>query len=284
MTVTEPLIRVENVSFSYAAVGDDRPQPVLYDISQSINTGELVALIGQNGSGKTTLAKHLNGLLKPASGSVFVEGTDTRDVPVGELARRVGYVFQNPDHQLFLPSVRREVAYGPSRLGMVGEELEAHVAAVLERFDLTPFSDQHPAALGRGLRRLTALAAVYAMGPRVLVLDEPTGGLDRRLTGQLMTMLQRLVEEGHAVVLITHEMPLVAQYATRAVVLREGRVVGDDAPERLFDRAELLAAAHLRAPDVALLAADLRPQGMPEGIATVERFCDAYVRLIPERS
>lgn len=284
MTVTEPLIRVENVSFSYAAVGDDRPQPVLYDISQSINTSELVALIGQNGSGKTTLAKHLNGLLKPASGSVFVEGTDTRDVPVGELARRVGYVFQNPDHQLFLPSVRREVAYGPSRLGMVGEELEAHVAAVLERFDLTPFSDQHPAALGRGLRRLTALAAVYAMGPRVLVLDEPTGGLDRRLTGQLMTMLQRLVEEGHAVVLITHEMPLVAQYATRAVVLREGRVVGDDAPERLFDRAELLAAAHLRAPDVALLAADLRPQGMPEGIATVERFCDAYVRLIPERS
>lgn len=284
MTVTEPLIRVENVSFSYAAVGDDRPQPVLYDISQSINTSELVALIGQNGSGKTTLAKHLNGLLKPASGSVFVEGTDTRDVPVGELARRVGYVFQNPDHQLFLPSVRREVAYGPSRLGMVGEELEAHVAAVLERFDLTPFSDQHPAALGRGLRRLTALAAVYAMGPRVLVLDEPTGGLDRRLTGQLMTMLQRLVEEGHAVVLITHEMPLVAQYATRAVVLREGRVVGDDAPERLFDRAELLAAAHLRAPDVALLAADLRPQGMPEGIATVERFCDAYVRLIQERS
>lgn len=283
MTQDGALIQVERISYSYPGFGTSSDRVALMDASLTVVPGEFVALIGQNGSGKTTLAKHLNGLLKPSTGRVLVGEWDTQDVVVGELARHVGYVFQNPDHQLFLPSVRREVAYGPAQLGMSGNALHLHVDAVLDRFDLSSFADHHPAALGRGLRRLTALAAVYAMGPRVLVLDEPTGGLDQRLTERLMAMLQRLVAEEHAVVLVTHEMPLVARYATRAIVLRDGHIVADEPPDTLFDKQELLIAAHLRAPDPALVAADLRADGMPTGITTVDGFVTAFVRLVRER-
>jgi energy-coupling factor transport system ATP-binding protein len=279
--VTEPLIRVEDISYAYP--GDGAVHPALRSVSLTVNPGELIALIGQNGAGKSTLARHLNGLLKPASGRVLVGGVDTREVAVGELAERVGYVFQNPDHQLFLPTVRREVIYGPEKLGLSGAALEARVRETLERFDLVDLAEHHPAMLGRGLRRLTALAAVYAMGPRVLVLDEPTGGLDGRLTGALMGMLGGLVAEGRSVVLITHEMDLAAQYASRVIALRQGQVIADEPPERLFDQPDLLASTNLQPPDAALLASGLRPLRVPEGIATVDAFVDAYERLYRER-
>ena len=277
--MSEPLVRVESVSFAYPGDAGEPPRTVLRDVSFAIRPGEFIALIGQNGSGKTTLAKHLNGLLKPSAGRVLVGATDTRNTPVGELARQVGYVFQNPDHQLFLPSVAAEVAWGPEQLGLTGDALDERVRTTLERFGLTVWADHHPAMLGRGLRRLTALAAVFAMGPRVLVLDEPTGGLDRRLTADLMAILRGLTDEGRAVVLITHEMRLVAEHSGRVVVLRGGVVVADEAPATLFDRDDLLAEAGIEAPAVARLAHELRPAGMPEGVATVEAFSDAYVRL-----
>jgi energy-coupling factor transporter ATP-binding protein EcfA2 len=277
--VSEPLVQVEGVSFAYPGDAGEPPRTVLRDVSLAIRPGDFIALIGQNGSGKTTLAKHLNGLLKPSAGRVLVGETDTREAPVGELARQVGYVFQNPDHQFFLPSVVAEVGWGPQQIGLVGDALDERVRTTLERFGLMVWAEHHPAMLGRGLRRLTALAAVFAMGPRVLVLDEPTGGLDRRLTAALMAILRGLSDEGHAVVLITHEMRLVAEHAGRVVVLRGGAVVADEAPATLFDRANLLAEAGVEAPTVARLAHGLRPVGMPDGVATVEAFSDAYVRL-----
>lgn len=284
--VSESLIRVEGVSFSYPGTGGDSTSPALRDVSLEIRAGQLVALIGQNGSGKTTLAKHLNGLLKPSMGRVLVGDIDTRDVAVGLLARQVGYVFQNPDHQLFLPSVRREVEYGPQHLGLASGDLAGRVSSTLERFGLSALAEAHPAMLGRGLRRLTALAAVYAMGPRVLVLDEPTGGLDRRRTVDLMLMLRRLVGEGHAVVLITHEMALVAEHADRAIALRDGKVVADMPPRDLFERLDVLESARVQAPDPALLAADLRERGVaiPPGVVTVERFCEAWATLQEQHS
>jgi energy-coupling factor transport system ATP-binding protein len=279
--VSNPLVRVEDVSFSYPG---EPPVAALRDVSLSIHPGELLALVGSNGSGKTTLARHLNGLLKPDSGRVLLGATDTRAAPVGELARFVGYVFQNPDHQLFLPTVRSEIAYGPERLGVSGAVLEELVEDVLARFDLTEIADHHPAMLGRGLRRLTALAAVAAMEPRVLVLDEPTGGLDHRLTERLMATLHRVVDAGAAVVLITHEMSLVAAHAQRVIVLRDGRVMADAPPIDLFDRAVILHEAGLQAPDSAGLAGDLRPDGMPAGILTTDAFCLAYASLLGDQS
>lgn len=270
-----PLIRVESISFSYEIA-----RPALTDVSLTVTSGEFLALIGRNGSGKTTLAKHLNGLLKPSTGRVLVGETDTQEEVVGELARQVGYVFQNPDHQLFLPTVRQEIAYGPAKLGLGGDALEDRIRETLERFGLTELADRHPAVLGRGVRRLTALAATYAMRPRVLVLDEPTGGLDRRFAGRLMDLLVALAAEGHAIILITHDMRLVADYAQRVLLLREGRVIADDTPSQLFDRPELLATTGVHPPQVARLAALLQAEGMPPGICTVDGFCEAYLKRL----
>lgn len=277
--MNDPLVRVEGVSFAYPGDAGEPPRVVLRDVTLSIRPGEFIALIGQNGSGKTTLAKHLNGLLAPSAGRVVVGGIDTRDAPVGALARQVGYVFQNPDHQLFLPSVRAEVSWGPRQLGLTGEALDARVRSTLERFGLVVWAEHHPAMLGRGLRRLTALAAVAAMDPRVLVLDEPTGGLDRRLKAALMAILRGLTVDGRAVVLITHEMALAAEHVDRVVALRGGVLAADEPPEALFDRTRLLAEVGLEAPPVARLARDLQPYGMPDGIATIAAFTDAYARL-----
>lgn len=283
--MSDALIRVEGVTFAYPGDAGAAPVPVLRDVSLTVHAGELIALVGQNGSGKTTLARHLNGLLKPATGRVLVGATDTRDVAVGRLARQVGYVFQNPDHQLFLPSVWREVTYGLHQLGLADAEVDQQARSVLERFGISALAEHHPAMLGRGLRRLTALAAVYAMGPEVLVLDEPTGGLDGHLTGQLMALLQSLTADGRAVVLITHEMELVARYASRVVALRDGVVVADMAPAPFFDRADLLDAARLEPPEIVGIARRLRDAGvpLPPGIATVDAFCEAYTRLLTER-
>jgi energy-coupling factor transport system ATP-binding protein len=273
--VSDTLIRVENISFAY-----DAATPVLVDVSLTVRSGEFLALIGRNGSGKTTLAKHFNGLLKPTDGQVLVGEADTRTVPVGALARQVGFVFQNPDHQLFLPSVRQEIAYGPARLGLSGAALEERINETLERFGLAAMRERHPAVLGRGVRRLTALAAIYAMRPRVFVLDEPTGGLDRRFASRLMDLLFNLANEGHAIVLITHDMRLVANHAKRVLLLRDGQVVADDTPAALFDQPELLATTGVQPPQVARLAQALRPQGMPGGICTVEGFCAEYVQRL----
>ncbi|HEV2124397.1 MAG TPA: ATP-binding cassette domain-containing protein [Chloroflexota bacterium] len=275
--MSDTLISIENVSFAY-----DAATPVLREVTLAVRAGEFLALIGRNGSGKTTLAKHLNGLLKPSSGQVLVGDIDTRAVPVGELARQVGYVFQNPDHQLFLPTVRQEIAYGPSRLGLTGKALDERVAETLERFDLTGMQGRHPAVLGRGVRRLTALAAIYAMRPRVFVLDEPTGGLDRRFANRLMELLLGLANEGHAVILITHDMRLVADHARRVLLLRDGQVVADGTPVALFDQPELLATSGVQPPQVARLAQALRPHGLPGGICTVEGFCAEYVKRLEQ--
>lgn len=281
--MSDALVRVEHASFAYPGEAGAPPRLALREVSLTIRPGELVALIGRNGSGKTTLAKHLNGLLKPSGGRVLVGETVTTDAPVGDLARQVGYVFQNPDHQLFLPTVRAEVAWGPEHLGLDGAALSERVQSTLDRFGLTVWAEHHPAMLGRGLRRLTALAAVYAMGPRVLVLDEPTGGLDRQLTAELMSILRGLIAEGRSVVLITHEMSLVAEHADRVVALHSGVVVADESPAIFFDRDDILAEAGIEPPEIVRLAHGLRDTGMPSGVTTFDGFTDAYLRLRDRR-
>ena len=272
-------MRLERVTFSYGD-GKDMAPAALRDVSLEIRAGEIIALIGQNGSGKTTLAKHMNGLLKADSGRVFVGGLDTRDEQVGNLARHVGYVFQNPDHALFLPTVREEIAYGPRRLGIPEQEIAAKVDETLQRFRLEDYADHHPAALGRGLRRLTVLAAIYAMDPSVFVLDEPTGGLDARLEAQLVDIIASLAQEGHAVVLITHEMDLAARVAHRVALLSRGQLLADGDPAKVFADAELLEEAGIQPPIIARLAQRLSRFGFPAGITTVDEFITTYQRLL----
>jgi cobalt transport protein ATP-binding subunit len=266
MTDSATLIEIDRVSFSY----EDAP-PALRDVSLTIAPGEFVALTGANGSGKTTLAKHFNGLLRPKSGEVRVDGADAANRSISQLARTVGYVFQNPDHQIFLPSVAEEVSFGPSNLGVRGTELEERVEAALALFELRELRERHPTMLGRGVRRRVALAATYAMRPRLLVLDEPTGGLDRRATEQLMTVLHDLVDEGRSVVLITHDMRLVGEHAARMIVLSGGELRADGPTAEVMTRHDLLQAAGIRPPAVARLASDLRDAGLPAAL-TVDDF------------
>jgi cobalt transport protein ATP-binding subunit len=271
-----PLLEVRDVVFSYGET------LALRGVSLTIRPGEFVALAGANGSGKTTLAKHFNGLLRPASGDVRVDGHETRERSIGELAQTVGYAFQNPDHQIFLPTVAEEVAFGPRNLGIRGSELDERVEAALKLFDLTCLRQRHPTMLGRGVRRRVALAAVVAMRPRLLVLDEPTGGLDRHASESLMTILRGFVSEGRAVVLITHDMRLVGEHARRLVVLNEGRVLADGPTADVMHEFDLLERAGIRPPPVARLAADLARAGMPFAL-NVEEFTELFLKRVPER-
>jgi len=270
----EPQIAIENLSFAYPDGAT-----ALHGVTLAVARGEFLALVGPNGSGKTTLAKHLNGLLKPSGGRVRVDGRDTRQSRVAELAHTVGYVFQNPDHQIFAGTVEEEIAFGLRLRGLAPAGVAERVDAAVAQFRLAEHRDLPPAVLGSGERRLVALAAVMATQPQILILDEPTGGLDRRSRQELMAAVNAYHRSGHTVILIAHDMRLVAEHATRAAVLLEGRVLFDGPPAALFARRDVLRQARLAAPPVVRLAQRLEPPGLPRGIASVEQFVTAWSRL-----
>ncbi len=260
-------VAIENLSFTYSD-----GTVALRDVSLTLHPGEFVALLGPNGSGKTTLAKHLDGLNKPTAGRVMVELTDTRTARVADLARRVGYAFQNPDHQIFAATVQAEIAFGPRIQDLPEPIVAQRVAEVLDRFHLVACADLPPAVLSFGQRRQVALAAVIASQPQVLILDEPTGGLDWQSRQELMDVVTSFNILGRTVVLATHDMRLVAEYATRAIVLLDGRIVFDGTPRTLFSQPEILAQARLALPPVTRLANRLHREGMVPGVLTVAEF------------
>ncbi len=274
-SVTAPPIRVRDLHFTY-------PNGVnaLRGVSLDIEGGEFVALVGPNGAGKSTLARHLNGLLRPTAGDVWLGHVDTRGEPVHRLAQWVGYAFQNPDHQLFAATLEEEIGFAPRNLGLPPAEVSARVAEMMHLFALEPFARVPPAVLGFGLRRKVALAAVLAARPPIIVLDEPTTGLDAVSAREVMRLVAAHHRAGHTVILITHDMRLVAEWAPRAIVLHEGRVLFDGPTRTLFRRQDVLQAAHLSPPPITRLAARLRPHGFPEDVLTVEEFARAYVRAL----
>lgn len=270
----EIAVLVENLVYRY-----DPDLPALEGIDLAIADNDYIGIIGQNGAGKTTLVKHFNGLLKPVEGRVIVFGTDTRQASVSELARSVGYVFQNPDHQIFGATTREEIAFGPRNLGLSEAIIRQRTAEALAMFDLEPWADLPPAVLGYGLRRQVSIAAIYAMRPRLFILDEPTAGLDRRSADELMRRIDHLYAQGHTIVLISHDMQLVAAHCHRVVVMDAGRILTQGTPQEVFQQHEILKQAALAPPAVTALAQRLQDLGMPPGILTVEAFCQAYARL-----
>jgi energy-coupling factor transporter ATP-binding protein EcfA2 len=267
-----PAIRIEDISYTYAD-----GTVALRGVSLDLPPGDFVALLGPNGSGKTTLAKHLDGLLRPGAGRVQVGDRDTRGASVAQLARQVGYVFQNPDHQIFAATVEEEVAFGPRSQGLPEDACAQRAARVLSLFGLAPWAGVPPASLGFAQRRMVALAAVLASEPRVLILDEPTGGLDARGRLEIMAAVAAFNAAGGTVVLITHDMPAVAEHARRAVVLVEGRVLYDGSVPHLFDRRDLLARAGLGVPPVVRLARRLARRGLTANVLTPADLVDAWV-------
>lgn len=196
---------------------------------------EIIALVGPNGSGKTTLAKHLNGLLKPTKGEVIVDGMDTRKHSVAELAKVVGYVFQNPEHMFFEENVFKEVAFGPKNLGFSEEEIEERVKWALREVNLEGYEDRSPYSLSGGEKQRLAIACILAMKPKYIILDEPTTGLDEKNAESVKRVIKRLYREGHGILLITHEMDLVLELAERVVLLYQGKKVFDGDVRKFFE-------------------------------------------------
>jgi energy-coupling factor transport system ATP-binding protein len=265
----KPIIAVEAVTFAYRD-----GSVALRDVSLTIPAGQFLILAGPNGSGKTTLAKHFNGLLKPTSGRVYVNGEDTARLRVPQLARIVGYVFQNPDHQIFASTVKEEIAFGLRLQGLDDAEIKRRVDECLTQHGLEACASAPPATLSLGRRRQVALASVLAMRPRVLVLDEPTGGLDWRSREELMARVRAFHAARGAVVLITHDVRLMAERGERIVVLLKGRLRFDGGAGELFARRELLAEAQLTAPPVVRLAQRLARYGAPARTLTVPELVD----------
>lgn len=271
-------IELEDIWFWY----EDPEQPALQGLSLAIPQGQFVALVGANGSGKSTLVKHLNGLLRPKRGTVRVAGTDAAGLSVGELARQVGFLFQHPEQQIFGATVHQEVAFGPRNLGLGTADVQDRTQAALERFELTGVADRPPAILSYGLRRRVTLASLAAMDPPIVVLDEPTVGLDAAGLNDTLDWIQELSTRQRTILFVTHKMNLAAEYAARAIVLEQGQIIGDGSPRDLFGQAGLLARASLVPPPVTLLAQALQTGGMPGDCLSVEAFCESYVALFRE--
>jgi energy-coupling factor transport system ATP-binding protein len=249
-----PSIELEAVSFAYP----DGTQ-ALTEIGLRIGPGESVAIVGQNGSGKSTLVRHIDGLLRPTAGRVLLDGRDIRPVHVARLAGLVGLAFQNPDRQLFSGRVSAEVAFGPRNLGLRGAALEERVRAALEDVGLGREAGANPYDLGYSRRKLLALASILAMRTPILILDEPTTGQDARGVARVRDVVARTAGEGRTVIAISHDMRFVAESFRRVVVMRDGRVVLDGAPEVVFAEAAWgeLRAAYLEPPLPAVAGARL---------------------------
>lgn len=246
----DPVVEAVDVEFTYP--GGAR---ALDGVNVTVGRGDFVAIVGQNGAGKTTLTRHFNGLLRPSSGDIRVLGLSAQGVPTIELCRHVGYVFQNPDEQLFCTSVQEELRFGPTNIGVDPHVTSQRVEEILGDIGLTKYREVWPKYLTKGERQRLALASVVAMDPDVLIVDEPTTGLDWVESLQILDYLERLrKEQKKTIIIITHDMNIVSLYAKRVVVMARGRVVGDGTAREIFSQPDLMELACLRRPPIADLS------------------------------
>jgi energy-coupling factor transport system ATP-binding protein len=249
-TKGSPILKAEELRYIYPTYHVE----ALRGLDLSIREGEFIAILGQNGSGKTTLAKHFNGLLKPTSGRMLVQNKPTAKYSHRELSRWVGYVFQNPDHQIFARTVAEEVGFGLKMQGEIFKTIEKRMAEVLEVVGLQGYEQKVPFALTKGERQRVAVASVLAAQPQVIILDEPTTGLDYRHQRNMMEMLKRLNRYGHTIIIITHSMWVAAEYANRTIVMKDGFILSDGPTRTVFADEARLTEASLCPPSLVRLS------------------------------
>jgi energy-coupling factor transport system ATP-binding protein len=259
-------VRIETLVYRYPT-----GVTALDGVSLRVSQGERVALIGQNGAGKTTLARHLNGIYRPTAGAVHVDGWDTAERSIAELAGKVGYLFQNPDEQLFARTVADEVAFGPRNLGYAEDRRARLVAWALEATRLTGMGEVHPYQLSLAERKRVALASVLAMDTPIVVLDEPTTGADHAGVQDVGAVVAELAGRGRTVLAVTHDMDFCAEHFDRVVVLAAGRVVLDGTPDEVFRAGADLARAGVEPPQLIRLGEGL---GWSRPATTVDTFVD----------
>jgi len=253
----------------------------LKGVDLDIYAGEFVAVIGQNGSGKTTLVKHFNNLLKATKGSVTVFGINAANASISELSKKVGYCFQNPDHQICCENVKKELEFGPTNLGVPVEEIQQRVSEVAKAVGLESVLSENPFSLSKGERQRVAVASLLTMKPEVLVVDEPTTGQDYRMSREMMDFYRKLnVEEKKTIVVITHDMNIAAEYAHRVVVLRDGRILVDGPTKEIFSKTDLLETTYLNPPQITRLGQMLAKYGVPGDVLTVDEMYEVMSELL----
>lgn len=244
------MIEFKGVSASYEA-----STPILKGVDFAIRDGEFVAFVGTNGAGKSTTMRLMNGLLKPDGGEVLIDGVPTTELRTSELARRVGFLFQNPDSQICCNTVREELLFGFKALGLAGSDADARVDALIEEFAFK--SDDDPFLLNRGARQLLALASIVVLAPPVVVLDEPTTGLDYRECVKVMDIIRRIHAHGTTVIMVCHDMEVVADYAERCIVMSDGQVVDDGSTFDVLRNRDTLERASLVPPQIVGISLEL---------------------------
>ena len=280
----EEILRVENLTHTY---GEGTPfrRSAVEDMSLSVYRGEFLGIIGHTGSGKSTMIQHLNGLLKPTSGHIYLDGKDIWAEPkkIRDVRFRVGLVFQYPEYQLFEETVYKDVAFGPGNMGLSKDEIDRRVRAAIRFAGLTEdVLDVSPFALSGGQKRRVAIAGVIAMEPVVLVLDEPTAGLDPRGRKELLANIQKFhSERGTTIVLVSHSMDEIAQNVDRIVVLSDAHALMSGTPREVFARGDELMKAGLDVPQVTRVAMALKARGLAidPAVYTVEELKNALLAL-----
>lgn len=242
-------LELKNVGFSY-----DNGYEAVRNINMSFELGESVAIIGENGAGKTTTVKLMNRLLVPTKGEVLVEGKSTKESTTAQISKKVGYVFQNPDDQIFQDSIYKEIAYGLKKMKLSPDEIDKKVREAAEICDLTEHLEDHPYNLPYSKRKFITIAVIIAMDPQVVILDEPTAGQDRTSTEDLKRIINHLVEKNKVVITITHDMEFVVDQFERVIVMAEKEVRKDASPKEIFWDKELLELSSLEQPYICQLA------------------------------
>ncbi|KAF0092336.1 MAG: cobalt/nickel transport system ATP-binding protein [Fusobacteria bacterium] len=274
---TKKIIEVKDLVFTYPD-----GTTALENITIDFYDGEFIAFIGTNGCGKTTFSKCLNGILKASQGSIVVNGIDvvhTKDCM--ELVKNIGYVFQNPDHQLFNNNIYSEIAYAPRNLGIPENEVRERVieAAKIAGVSESIF-EEHPFFEVKGIRQRIAIASILSLKPAIIIVDEPTTGQDYKQSIEVMEFLKMLNEKlGHTVIIITHEMDIVAEYAKRVIVMTDGKIISEGSVKEVFARAELLEQANIKPPQLTRLAQELKDEGFSPDIITVEEIYSEWKQI-----
>ena len=281
-------IELKSVTHTYSE-GSAFQATAIRNVSLTIEDGEFIAVVGHTGSGKSTLVQHLNGLLKPTGGQILIDGEDL-NAPGADRRRirqKVGLVFQYPEYQLFEETVAKDIAFGPKNLGLSEDEIDARVRRAMAHvhLDFDKYAQRSPFELSGGQMRRVAIAGVLAMEPKVLILDEPTAGLDPRGRDRILGMVQELhARGGTTVIMVSHSMDDVARLATRLVVMSKGELVATGTPREIFRQVDMMESIGLGVPEAARLCALLRQRGvkLPDDLYTPEELRDSLLALWKE--
>ena len=274
------MLEVKNIKYSY-----NKDYQALKGVSLKVEEGEMVALLGKNGAGKSTLFLHLNGIYEPDEGQVFIDGEELKydKKSLLKFRQKVGIVFQNPDDQIFAPTVEEDVAFGPLNLDLPMEEVQKRVTESLARVGMSGFEKKAPHHLSGGQKKRVGIAGILAMKPKIMVLDEPTAGLDPQCVTDLSILLKELNDEGITIIISTHEVNLVPTYAKRVFVLVDGLLIAEGSPKEIFAQPEILEKANLEVPIVTELFQELEKEGFDmnnDYPLTIDEAKDKFLKLL----